>query len=93
MTTRGHPNRSHEDIIEAMLKIATKGASQTNIMYDAHLTHRQVMNYLGDLQKKQFIAIDGNTKTLKTTNKGKKYLEIREALKKLEGIHTYSTID
>ena len=86
-------NRTHDDIVESVLKIAIKGASQTTMMYDAHLTHRQIIDYLGELQTKQFIARDNSTKTFKITSKGKKYLEIRDALKKLEGIHTYSTID
>jgi len=68
--------RSYLEIAAEILKIATKGARKTHIVYKANLNHAIVKDYLGRLEEQGLIQREldsGNT--LKTTQKGLQFVE------------------
>lgn len=75
-----------------MLKLATVEISRTHLMHKALLTHSQLLEYLGHLQKHGLITI-GENKYLKTTAKGKKLIEAVDTIGNLGGIFSYAPIE
>lgn len=73
-----------------MLKLATVEISRTHLMHKALLTHTQLLEYLGHLQKHGLITVNDN-KHLKTTSKGKKLIEAVETIANLGGIFSYTS--
>jgi len=74
--------RSHVDIVAEILYIAKKGARKTRIVYGANLNFKLLNEYLSRLEKAGLISkgLDENG-TIKTTEKGRKYLEYYEGFK------------
>ena len=74
--------RSNMDIIADILRIAKGGARKTRIVYGANLNFKLLNEYLDKLEKAGLIARDPEMRSLlKTTEKGKKYLEHYEGFK------------
>ena len=69
--------RNRTDIISQILDTANgrSGATKTNILYKACLSHNQLKEYLTVLTQSDLLIYDGQTHTFKTTEKGLKFLE------------------
>ncbi len=74
--------RSYVDIVAEILRIARKGTKKTRIVYGANLNFKLLNEYLDRLEKAGLIAKDFDEDGLiKTTEKGKKYLQYYEGFK------------
>jgi len=74
--------RSHVDIVAEILYVAKKGARKTRIVYGANLNFKLLNDYLNRLETAGLISKDFDENgTIKTTEKGKKYLEYYEGFK------------
>jgi len=77
--------RSHVDIVAEILHIARKGARKTRIVYGANLNFKLLNDYLNRLERAGLVAKDGyEGGVIKTTEKGKKYLEYYQEFKEFE---------
>jgi len=64
------------DIIADILRIARKGAKKTRIVYGANLNFKLLNEYLEKLEEAGLITDDQEKRgMLKTTDKGRKYLQ------------------
>lgn len=73
--------RSRTDIISEILDAANGGgATRTKIMYSAFLSHSQMKEYLIVLTQNNLLSYDLNTRTFKTTEKGRRFLEAYEQM-------------
>lgn len=73
--------RSNLDIIYNILQAAKEsggsgGTTQTKIMYKAFLSYMQMKGYLQTLTQNNFLSYDESTQTFKTTEKGRRFLDI-----------------
>jgi len=74
--------RSHVDIVAEILHIARRGARKTRIVYGANLNFKLLNEYLDRLEKAGLVQKDFDEEGLiKTTEKGKKYLEYYEGFR------------
>ncbi len=80
-------NRSEISIIVAMLEAVKDeskyGATQTKIMYKAFLNYEQLNQYLPILKDNDMLQYDEETRTLKITEKGLKFLQIYNKIRKM----------
>lgn len=74
-------SRTRIDIISQILETANGGVStKLKLMYKANLSYAQLKGYLITLTDKGLLSYDLNTNTLKTTEKGLRFLEIYNKL-------------
>jgi len=74
--------RSHIEISADILRIAKAGARKTRIVYGANLNFKLLNEYLDKLERAGLIARElGKTEIIRTTEKGRKYLQQYESLK------------
>ena len=74
--------RSHIEISADILRIAKAGARKTRIVYGANLNFKLLNEYLEKLERAGLIAREmGKTEIIRTTEKGRKYLQQYENLK------------
>jgi predicted transcriptional regulator len=68
--------RSNLEIVAEILRIAKKGAKKTRIVYGANLNFKMLGDYLNKLEKAGLVAnSQSNGGLIKTTEKGKEYLQ------------------
>jgi predicted transcriptional regulator len=67
--------RSNLEIVAEILKIARKGVKKTRIVYGANLNFKMLGGYLEKLEKAGLIEEKNGKGTIKTSEKGKQYLE------------------
>jgi len=65
--------RTRYDIIRDILKVAKDGTHKTRIVYKANLNFEIIDGYLDILTEKGLVTRDNGT--IKTTERGKRYLE------------------
>jgi predicted transcriptional regulator len=69
--------RSNIEVIGQILKVASGGnTTKTKIMYKALLGYNQLKEHLEFLTEKDLLRYDGNTGTLKTTERRLQFLQI-----------------
>jgi predicted transcriptional regulator len=73
-------NRSHADILSAILEATRNSTRPTRIMYSAMITSQQLKEYLNELVGKELVSHDPVTRTYHLTKKGKKYLRLYDNL-------------
>ena len=74
-------SRTRIDIMSQILETANGGVStKLKLMYKANLSYAQLKGYLITLTDKGLLSYDLNTNTLKTTEKGLRFLEIYNKL-------------
>ncbi len=85
--------RDRIEIISQILKAANGGASKTRIMQKALLTSSQLKEILTALSGKGLIRYDENTRILKTTEQGLRFLQIYNQIGNIikEEQHTHNT--
>jgi predicted transcriptional regulator len=69
-------NRDRIDVISQILEAANGGASKTRVMYNALIDYAQMKKVLTTLIEKDLIRYDKNTRVLRTTEKGLRFLEV-----------------
>ena len=70
------------EISADILRIAKAGARKTRIVYGANLNFKLLNEYLEKLERAGLIARElGKTEIIRTTEKGRKYLQQYESLK------------
>ena len=67
-------NRSKDEITALILQAANKGATKTEIMYEAFLTYDKLSEYCGVLLESALIEYRRGERTYKTTEKGLSFL-------------------
>ena len=67
-------NRSKDEITALILQAANKGATKTEIMYEAFLTYDKLSEYCGVLLESALIEYQRGERTYKTTEKGLSFL-------------------
>jgi len=70
--------RSSVMLMVGMLRAALKGARKTEIVYKTNLNFRQAQKYLDFLLSKGLITVEcssGRSKTYRTTEKGRAFIE------------------
>ena len=72
--TGGMENRSKDEITALILEAANKGATKTEIMYEAYLTYDKLSEYCGVLLENALIEYQRGERTYKTTEKGLSFL-------------------
>jgi predicted transcriptional regulator len=73
--------RGRIDIIGQILEIANgNDTRKTRIMSRAFLSHSQLNNYLRILTKGDLLRYNADTQTFKTTEKGIRFLDIRNQI-------------
>ena len=76
--------RSRLEIFAEILHIAKRGAKKTRIVYGANLNFKTLKGYLEELEKAGLIEYSSdNGGLVKTTEKGKKYLQQFNVLREL----------
>lgn len=69
--------RSKTDIFSNILETASgSGAVKTKIMYQVFISHDQMKGYLSFLTERGLLNYDLDTRKFKTTEKGKRFLQI-----------------
>jgi predicted transcriptional regulator len=82
--------RSNLEIAAEILKLARKGAKKTRIVYGANLNFKMLEEYLEKLKKAGLLINSAdNDRIIKTTEKGKEYLQQFYVLKQY-GSKTYA---
>ena len=76
-------NRSRTEIVSNILDAANGGTTKTKIMYFAFLSYNQLNEYLSLLIENNLIEYLDGTKTYKTTEKGLRFLQMHNELRKL----------
>ncbi len=90
--------RDRHDIVVEILKTATEGKIKTHIMYKAKLSYAQLNEYLpllidnGFLENTSIRHKRNIKRVYKTTDKGLRFLENFESIKKLWSYPTNSTV-
>ncbi len=72
--TGGMENRSKDEITALILQAANKGATKTEIMYEAFLTYDKLSEYCEVLLESALIEYRRGERTYKTTEKGLSFL-------------------
>lgn len=72
--------RSRTEIASRILESAIVGATKTKIMYNAYLSYAQLKEYLSVLEENGLLAQDKGEQIYKTTEKGKRFLDITNSL-------------
>jgi predicted transcriptional regulator len=75
--------REHVDIVKAILETTRTGASKTQIMYKAFLSHTLLVNYLQILQDKGLLRYNKKTMRYKLTKKGSRFIEYYQKIAEL----------
>ena len=75
--------RSRTEIAAQILEVASAGTTKTKIMYRAFLSYGQLKDYLGILLENGLLNLDQNKQTYKTTEKGKKFVQIYNQMDEL----------
>jgi predicted transcriptional regulator len=79
--TYGQIYRDRIDIISQILEIANgSDTRKTRIMSRAFLSHSKLNKYLSILTKGDLLRYYGDTQTFKTTEKGIRFLDIRNEI-------------
>ena len=70
--------RTRNEIMSQILRIANEvgGATKTQIMYKAFISHAQMKEYVSVLTEKNLLNYDVDTQIFKTTEKGLQLLQI-----------------
>ena len=68
--------RDRMDIFRRILQVANGGAAKTKIMYRAFLSYSQMKDSLMVLTQNDLMSYDLDTQTFKTTQKGRRFIEI-----------------
>jgi predicted transcriptional regulator len=69
-------HRDRIDIISQILEAANGGINKSRIMYKALLSSAQMKEILTALTEKDLLCYDENTRILRTTEKGLRFLDI-----------------
>ena len=73
--------RSRTEIASRILESAAEGTTKTRIMYKAFLSYSQLQEYLSVLEENGLLAHDKGEQLYKTTEKGKRFLDITNSLR------------
>ena len=72
--------RTRYEIIASILESAKPGITKTKIMYDAFLSHAQMMGYLSYLKEIDLLMLEDKTQNYRTTKKGLGFLKLSREL-------------
>jgi predicted transcriptional regulator len=74
--------RNNLEIVAEILRIARKGAKKTSIVYGANMNFKMLGEYLVKLERAGLVSLpEDNGGLVKTTEKGKEYLQQFHILK------------
>jgi predicted transcriptional regulator len=68
--------RRRIDIIADILHVASGGAKQTQIMYQANLSYRLLIKYLSIVRKAYLLSFERRGRCYMVTSKGRDFLEM-----------------
>lgn len=76
-------NRQGTFLISAILDLCKSPQRKTRVMYDTHMTYRQMDNYLKIAIEAGLLAYSEETRNYMTTPKGIEFLETQEKIAKM----------
>jgi predicted transcriptional regulator len=80
-------NRDRAEINAMILDIASHGrVTKTKIMYRAYLSYNKLEEYLNDLEDNELLEYEVGAQIYRTTEKGKRYLDIHSRMNELISI-------
>ena len=68
--------RDRMDIFRRILQVANGGAEKTKIIYRDFLSYPKIKDYVLVLNQNDLISYDLDTQTFKTTQKGRRFIEV-----------------
>jgi predicted transcriptional regulator len=82
-------HRDRLDIFARILESASKiqGITKTRIMYEVQLSYNQVKEYVPYLQRRELMSYDAEKRVYRTTNKGKRVLELYNKINEFVQLH------
>ena len=81
-------NRQRDEISRDILTVSNGGATITQIMFKAYMSHGQAKCYLSELIENRFIEFDELNRTYRTTVNGLEYLNAMERISGMLVINT-----
>jgi len=75
-------------MIRDILVVSNGGATITQIMFKAYMSHGQVKGYVGELLESGFLEFDSTERKYRTAPKGLEYLQAVERISEMLAIST-----
>jgi predicted transcriptional regulator len=85
-------NRLKDEMVRDILIVANGGATITQIMFKAYMSHGQAKSYAGELIENEFLEFDPLERKYRTTIKGLGYLQAAETLSDMLSINTKRSV-
>lgn len=81
-------NRQKDEMIRDVLAVSNGGATITQIMFKAYMSHAQAKSYIGELIEKEFLEHDPIERKYHTAPKGMEYLQAAERISEMLALTT-----
>jgi len=81
-------NRQKDEMVRDILAVSNGGATITQIMFKAYMSHGQAKSYIGELIEKGFLEFDSIERKYRTAPKGIEYLQAAEKITEMLSITT-----
>jgi predicted transcriptional regulator len=76
-------NRQKDEMIRDILTVSNGGATITQIMFKAYMSHAQAKSYIGELIEKEFLKHDPIERKYHTAPRGIEYLQAAEKISEM----------
>jgi predicted transcriptional regulator len=81
-------NRQKDEMIRDVLAVSNGGATITQIMFKAYMSHAQAKGYIGELIEREFLEFDSIERKYHTAPRGIEYLQAAEKISEMLSITT-----
>jgi len=81
-------NRQKDEMMRDILAVSNGGATITQIMFKAYMSHGQAKGYIGELLESGFLEFDPTERKYRTASKGLEYLQAAEKISEMLSIST-----
>ena len=85
-------NRQKDEMIRDVLAVSNGGATITQIMFKAYMSHAQAKSYIGELIEKEFLEHDTIERKYHTAPKGMEYLQAAEKISEMLALTTRRSV-
>lgn len=85
-------NRQKDEMIRDILTVSNGGATITQIMFKAYMSHAQAKGYIGELIEQGFLEFDSIGRKYRTAPKGMEYLQAAEQISEMLSITTRRSV-
>jgi len=85
-------NRQKDEMIRDVLTVSNGGATITQIMFKAYMSHCQAKAYIGELVEREFLEFDAIERKYHTAPRGIEYLQAAEKISEMLSITTRRSV-